>query len=224
MDTLGYLKNYLHGTTGTLRNKMTRFTIVATDAENHVPRDRMREGIESLNNQTFKDFELLIIHDGPREGSYDNELDDVPENTGFINTEKHYGIYENSFGRKCGYGHHSRDLGIKNARGDYILNFNIDNLLRPDCLYKLNKLIEQEDPDVIIFPVEYRGIDRTYILPGLPPEWTYIDLIQCVAKKTAWDSIGGFHMYNIEADGILIEKLTKKYDYLYFNEVLAVNR
>jgi hypothetical protein len=203
---------------------MPKFSIVATDYENHVPRDRMIEGIESLNNQTFKDFELLVVHDGPKNIPYSEEISKWPENTKFLNTEKHYGVYENSFGRKCGWGHHSRKLGINSASGEYIVNFNIDNLLNRDCLLELNNESERNNPDIMIFPIEYRGVEKNYILKGLPPITYSIDLIQCVAKKTAWDSIGGFSIYSAEADGILIEKLTTKYQYSYIDKILGINR
>ena len=203
---------------------MPRFTIVATDAENHVPRDRMREGIESLNNQTFKDFELLVIHDGPREGSYDNELDDIPENTGFTSTEQHYGIYGlDKFYAGYGWGHHSRDLGIKQASGDYILHFNIDNILYPDALQKISDKIDETESDVVIFACRHEKFDINYF-SGVPPVMGKIDLLQCVASKKAWESIGGWHRYDHSADGFLFEEIIAKYGYAHIPEVLGENR
>jgi len=201
-----------------------KFTIVATDAENHVPRDRMREGIDSLNNQTFKDFELLIIHDGPRQGSYDNELDEIPENTAFICTEKHYGIYgQPEFWAGYGWGHHSRDLGIKQASGDYILHFNIDNILYPHALQTISDKIDKTKADVIIYACTHEKFDIKYF-SGIPPVMGKVDLLQCVASKRAWESIGGWHRYDHSADGYLFEEIIAKYGYVHIPEVLGENR
>lgn len=203
---------------------MPKFTIIATDAEHHVPRAGMREGIESLNRQTFKDFELLIIHDGPREGSYDNELGDVPENTGFICTDKHYGIYgTDEFYAGYGWGHHSRDLGIKQASGDYILHFNIDNVLYPNALQIISDTIDATESDVVIFACTHEKFGVKYF-SGIPPVMGKIDLLQCVASKKAWESIGGWHRYDHSADGFLFEEIIKKYGYVHIPEVLGENR
>lgn len=204
---------------------MPKFTIVATDYEYHVDRSLMREGINSITGQNFKDFELLIIHDGPKNIPYDEEIFEFPENTKILNTDKHYGIYEGKSGKKYGWGHHSRKLGIEAAEGEYIINFNIDNILYSNCLYHLNEFILFKNyPNVIIYPIEYRGVDRQFILPGQPPRVNFVDLLQCVAKKSAWESIGGFKYFYTEADGMLIEELTNNFGYSYLNNVLAVNR
>lgn len=203
---------------------MPKFTIIATDAENHVPRDRMREGIDSLNNQTFKDFELLIIHDGPRQGSYDNELDEVPENTGFISTEKHYGIYGRpEFWAGYGWGHHSRELGIKQAIGDYILHFNIDNILYPHALQTISDKIDKTGAEFIVFACTHEKFDIKYF-SGIPPVMGKIDMMQGVASKKAWESIGGWYRHDHSSDGFLFEEIVAKYGYVHIPEVLGENR
>jgi len=203
---------------------MPKFTIVATDAENHVPRDKMKEGIDSLVNQEFKDFELLIIHDGPREGSYDNELENVPENTRFLQTEQHYGIYGlDKFWAGYGWGHHSRDLGIQEAAGDYILHFNIDNILYPHALQFISDVIDQSGSEVVIFACEHQKFDIKYF-SGIPPVMGKIDLIQCVVSKNAWEEIGGWHRYDHSADGFLFEEIIGNKGFVHIPEVLGVNR
>jgi hypothetical protein len=198
-----------------------KFTIVATDAENHVPRDRMQQGVQSILDQTFDDYELLIIHDGPR--SKDFELD-LPDNTKLLETDKFYGIYGlDQFYAGYGWGHHSRDLGIKEASGDYILHFNIDNILFPEALQKISETIDKTKSDVVIFACKHEKFDVNYF-SGLPPVMGKIDLLQCVASKRAWEAIGGWHRYDHSADGYLFEEIIAKFGYVHIPEVLGENR
>lgn len=200
---------------------MPKFTIIATDAENHVPRDRMRQGVTSILNQTFDDYELLIIHDGPRLKEF--ELD-LPDNARLIETDKFYGIYGlEEFYAGYGWGHHSRDLGIKEAAGDYILHFNIDNILYPHALQTISDKIDKTGADVVIYACTHEKFKVDYF-SGIPPVMGKIDLLQCVASKKAWDSIGGWHRYDHSADGFLFEEIIAKYGYVHIPEVLGENR
>ena len=203
---------------------MTKFSIIATDYEKHVPRNKMKQGIDSLNNQTFKDFELLIIHDGPREGSYDKELSNLPGNTRFLNTEQHYGIYGlEEFYAGYGWGHHSRDLGIKEAVGEYIIHFNIDNILYPNALQKVSDKIDETGAEIVVFACTHEKFDIKYF-SGVPPVMGKVDLLQCVASKKAWESIGGCYRYDHSADGYLFQEMIAKFGYVHIPEVLGENR
>ena len=203
---------------------MPKFTVIATDAENHVPRNKMKQGVDSLFKQNFKDFELLIIHDGPRVGSYDDELDNIPENTGFIYTDQHYGIYGlEEFYAGYGWGHHSRDLGLKMAQGEYILHFNIDNILYPQALQTISDKIDKTKAEIVVFACKHEKFDIQYF-SGIPPVMGKVDLLQCVASKKAWDSIGGWYRYDHSADGYLFQEMVAKYGYVHIPEVLGENR
>lgn len=200
---------------------MPKFTIIATDAENHVPRNRMKQGIKSILNQTFTDYELLVIHDGPRSKEF--ELD-LPANARSIETDKFYGIYGlEEFYAGYGWGHHSRDLGIKEAVGEYILHFNIDNILYPHALQTISNAIDKTKADVIIYACTHEKFGVKYF-SGIPPVMGKVDLLQCVASKKAWDSIGGWHRYDHSADGFLFEEIISKYGYIHIPEVLGENR
>lgn len=200
---------------------MPKFTIVATDAENHVPRDKMKQGIKSILNQTFIDYELLVIHDGPRSKEFELEL---PENARLIETEQFYGIYGlEEFYAGYGWGHHSRDLGIKEATGEYILHFNIDNILYPHALQTISDTINKTRADVVIYACTHEKFGVKYF-SGIPPVMGKIDLLQCVASKKAWESIGGWHRYDHSADGFLFEEIIARYGYTHIPEVLGENR
>lgn len=200
---------------------MPKFTIIATDAENHVPRDRMKEGVESILNQTFDDYELLIIHDGPRSNEFELSL---PSNAQLLETEKFYGIYGlEEFYAGYGWGHHSRDYGLKMAKGEYILHFNIDNILYPDALQKISDKIDKTKAEIVIFACKHQKFDVEYF-SGIPPVMGKVDLLQCVASKKAWDSIGGWYRYDHSSDGFLFQEMVAKHGYVHIPEVLGENR
>lgn len=200
---------------------MPKFTIIATDAENHVPRNRMKQGVRSILNQTFTDYELLIVHDGPRSKEF--ELD-LPDNARLIETDQFYGIYGlEEFYAGYGWGHHSRDLGIKEAEGEYILHFNIDNTLYPHALQTISDVIDKTKAEVVIYACTHEKFGVKYF-SGVPPVMGKIDLLQCVASKKAWQSIGGWHRYDHSADGFLFEEIISRYGYTHIPEVLGENR
>lgn len=200
---------------------MPKFTIIATDAENHVPRNKMKQGVRSILDQTFDDYELLIIHDGPRSKEFEIEL---PSNAQLLETEKFYGIYGlEEFYAGYGWGHHSRDMGLKLAKGEYILHFNIDNILYPQALQTISDKIDKTKADIIIFACKHEKFDVQYF-SGIPPVMGKVDLLQCVASKKAWDSIGGWHRYDHSSDGYLFQEMVEKYGYVHIPEVLGENR
>ena len=200
---------------------MPKFTIIATDAENHVPRNKMKQGVRSVLDQTFTDYELLIIHDGPRSKEF--ELD-LPDNARLIETDQFYGIYGlEEFYAGYGWGHHSRDLGIKEAEGEYILHFNIDNTLYPHALQTISDVIDKTQADVVIYACTHEKFGVKYF-SGVPPVMGKVDLLQCVASKKSWESIGGWHRYDHSADGFLFEEIISRYGYTHIPEVLGENR
>jgi hypothetical protein len=200
---------------------MPKFTVIATDAENHVPRNKMKQGVQSILNQTFDDYELLIIHDGPRSNKF--ELD-LPDNARLLETEQFYGIYGlEEFYAGYGWGHHSRDFGLKVAEGEYILHFNIDNILYPQALQTISDKIDKTKAEIVVFACKHEKFDIQYF-SGIPPVMGKVDLLQCVASKKAWDSIGGWYRYDHSSYGYLFQEMIEKYGYVHIPEVLGENR
>ncbi len=79
----------------------------------------LREAIDSILNQTFKDFEFLIIDDG----STDSSADIIRSYTDFrirlIQNEKNIGLTR------------SLNKGLKLAKGEYIARMDVDDISLP---------------------------------------------------------------------------------------------
>jgi len=202
---------------------MTRFSIVATDYEPYVPRNRMIEGLKSLGHQTFTDFELIIVHDGPKPTS-SSEYSEAIGNYRYLETDKHYGVYgTEEFYAGYGWGHHSRDLGMRESVGEYIINFIIDNILYPNALEKIDNKLKRTNADCLVFACKHEKFGINYF-SGIPPVMGKVDMLQCVISRSAWESIGWWYRYDHSADGFIFQELVKRYGYVHIPEVLGENR
>ena len=98
----------------------------------------LREAVESILNQTFKDFEFLILSDSPDNteidkiiSSYDDKRIKYSKNT------KNIGISE------------SRNKLLKTAKGEYIAVFDHDDISLPNRLEKEVEYLDK-NPDVSV--------------------------------------------------------------------------
>ncbi len=217
------------------------FTIVAVHYQGSVPHDIFCRGIASIQAQTFTDYELLCLHDGPF-------VDPDPEPDGFP-----CDVYPTTE-RANDWGHTLRHTGIGHATGDYIVHFNVDNILYPNALEEIARTIrrpaqpavvkgqpvpaEYDRNDIVIFPVKAVGLRRVFgwfmeqrprgdagefyeILTGNPPIFGNIDAMQLVMRRSLWIAEGGWHDRSETSDGVMYPKFCNKYGYRTVGPVLG---
>jgi len=108
---------------------MPRFSIIVVDCDSHTPRESAKRGVDSLLSQTFRDFEVVFLHDGLKQIPYEHEFD-------LSAFDKIKTVYSKT--RYKDWGHSLRNYGMRIADGEYILHFNIDNVLYPKCLEQVH--------------------------------------------------------------------------------------
>lgn len=120
------------------------FTVIVTDYEPSVPRDYFRRKMACLAAQTCDDFEVLVYHDGPKSCSYAEDLAGGPLHpaTQFFATPTRIGDW----------GHSGRDLGIRAARGRWIIHTNADNVFYPSLIAVLKEVATDPRPWAFALP------------------------------------------------------------------------
>lgn len=104
----------------------------------------LRLFVLSWINQSSPNWMLRVIHDGPNP-----EFDDVMaslarEASGRVS-------FESTPSRFNDYGHSLRELGLRSARGDYVLLTNADNYYIPHTTRILTDAAQQTQADVLLF-------------------------------------------------------------------------
>lgn len=97
----------------------------------------IRECIESIINQTFKDIEIIVVNDG----SKDNSIKIVEE---YLSDKRLKIINKENRGLSS-----ARNKGMKIARGEYIYFIDSDDFIEKDVLEVLYKNLELERFDII---------------------------------------------------------------------------
>lgn len=100
----------------------------------------LRECIDSVCNQTFKDIEIICVDDG----SDDSSLEILKE---YEVKDKRFKIFENSHEGPSS----ARNTGLDNAEGKYIYFMDSDDFIEHDTLEKLYNTAEKNDTDMVIF-------------------------------------------------------------------------
>lgn len=108
-------------------------------------KEYLRETIDSIMAQTYKDYEIIVVDDGSTDGTEDmlKELD-VPVT---------YYWQQNSGDAAA------RNKLIELAQGKYISFIDSDDLLMPDAIERMVKIMEAENEDVIVYGSYFR-IDK----------------------------------------------------------------
>lgn len=155
--------------------------------------EHLREMIESILNQTFTDFEFLILNDSPENIELDKIVKSYKdERIKYFKNEKNLGITP------------SRNKLLKMARGEYIAIFDHDDISVPT---RLAQEVEYLDTNphigVVSGWLQYFG-DRTDILKN--PEHdlkirTYLTQMCCVAHTAAMIRKSILVENNIEYEG-----------------------
>ncbi|MFI7542398.1 glycosyltransferase family A protein [Actinoplanes sp. NPDC049599] len=193
---------------------MPRFSLIVVDCDDHTPRESARRGITAILAQTFADFEVVLVHDGFKRIPYEAEFD-------LSGLDRVTTIYSKT--RFRDWGHSLRRLGMRVAEGDYFLNVNIDNLLYPDCLAKVDGCLGRDGADIVIFSIVNHKRGTDVVRTGRPAAVGSIDCLQLVASRRAWQSIGYWHRTDYQADGHLYAELTAAYPARYLDDILGEN-
>jgi hypothetical protein len=195
---------------------MVRFTLLVVDCDLHTPRESAKRGMESILSQTFRDFEIVYVHDGFKKIPYEDEFD-------LADIDRVTTIYTKT--RFNDWGHSLRRIGMQVAQGDYFVNFNIDNVLYDQCLQRVAECLDAGGRwvDVVIFTIVNYKRGRSEVLTGRPASVGTIDCLQLIASQQAWRSINYWSRTDYAADGHLYSQLVAKYTPQYVEEPLGEN-
>ncbi len=103
----------------------------------------IEECLKSISNQTFKDFEALIVNDGSNDGSENLIID-------FINKDDRFKLLT----KKNGGQSSARNLGLKCAKGKYVAFLDSDDFIKPDFFEKMHAQAEEKNLDIVMAGIE----------------------------------------------------------------------
>jgi hypothetical protein len=211
------------------QSQQPRFSIIVPHYDGAISDERFLRGYSSLVNQVNAPYyEVLIYHDGPRSRP-------TPQDIPVKETPQRYNDW----------GHSLRDLGIREAKGEYLIHFNPDNVLYPFALQEIHKELLRQRPhienvehnnEIVIFPIVMRGMQTNgnfvwreigneenawMIFTGFPTLKYNIDCMQLVMKRETWLREGGWKDKSEESDGNMYPYFVTQYGAKYVSRVLG---
>ncbi len=112
----------------------------------------IRDMLVSVQNQTFKDFEVILVNDG----SKDNSQTVIDE---FCQKDKRFQCFPQENGGVAS----ARNNGIKQAKGDYVVFYDPDDFIPANALNRMYKAAAAKDADMVIGIMEEKSLGESLI-------------------------------------------------------------
>lgn len=132
----------------------------------------LRDSLDSIMRQAFKDFDVLLIDDGSMDDTSKIaiEYSNIDRRIKYYKNEKNIGLIK------------TLNKGLSLAKGEYIVRMDADDIMFDDRLYKQVKYMDS-NPECFVCggQMEYIG-GLTGIAPILPQKYEdllYLSLINC---------------------------------------------
>lgn len=131
----------------------------------------LEQAVAGVLNQTYADFELILVDDGSTDGS-GAACDRYQE------SDERVRVIHQPNGGIC----HARNVGMQHARGKYIAFSDHDDEMLPECLEKTVAFAEEENLDVVRF------IRRHEVICGsrVRSEHTKLSQKEVAGKVSEW--------------------------------------
>ena len=157
---------------------MTKFSIIVPvyNVEKYI-----RNCLESIKNQTYDNYEVIVVNDGTK----DNSQDIIDE---YTNQDKRFKSYIKENGGLSD----ARNYGVSKACGDYLVFVDSDDTINKDLLNELNDEINKNDHklDLIKFQIKVvdnkETIEKNEIFSYISGEEAFYKLIKSPLFVTAW--------------------------------------
>lgn len=177
----------------------------------NTPEKFLREMIDSVVSQTYKNFELCLADGSDNEHNFVGEIckeyAKYDDRIIYKKLDENKGIAENT--NEC----------IAMSSGDYIALFDHDDLLHPSALYEVAEVVEREDADFIYtdeLTFDGNKGPKSVIARHYKPDYSYYNLLAnnyichfSVFKASLIDEVGGFRTkYDGSQDHDMILRLT----------------
>ena len=104
--------------------------------------DLMGSFFESLENQTYRNFEVIVVDDCSTDDSYKKLIDYKSKSKMDIK------VFQTKTNSGPGI---ARNIGIEKATGDYVTFVDSDDWIEPNSLECIIKILGRQMVDVIIF-------------------------------------------------------------------------
>lgn len=146
----------------------------------------IKEAIESVKNQTYSDWELIVIDDGSDDEETVKIIESIEDDRITVLHTEHL--------RPAG----ARNYGIKNAKGKYILPVDSDDKIDPTYMEKAVKIIESDEKLGVVYCEADLFGEKSgkWDLPAYSFEKMVLDNVVFVTAlfyREDWEKLGGFN-------------------------------
>lgn len=172
--------------------------------------------IQSVLQQTFNDFEIIIIDDG--------STDKSAQKTKAFNDSRIRYYYQENQGVST-----ARNYGIKVSKGDFITFLDADDTWRPVFLKAMFELAQQY-PQEAVFSVAQENRPITTLPSGVTVVKDFCSYFYCFCtgslffRKEVFENVGFFKQnIQIGEDFDMWLRIACKYNYVYLNEPYLIH-
>lgn len=122
----------------------------------------LEECLNSILEQSFPNFEILLINDGSVDGSAD-----ICQKFAFLDERVKY------FFKPNGGSTSARKVGVQNATGKYVMFIDADDYIQPDMISYMVAIAENNDADIVVDTFVTDVSNQDYLQGGRIEEGIY---------------------------------------------------